>query len=124
MIVWAPLGSGFLTTGFDVEQLEDDDFRRTHPFGQREDLQAIRTTLGPDVTRGAVRFVLDHPQRLAVEGGGSTGGHEVADDALDVHRRVPPFAATDSTITSSGSPAPSSERSSSGGAWPGISSSQ
>src|SRR5215210_5165719 len=35
--------------------------------------------------------VLDHPERLALERGGSTGGDEVAHDALDVHRRAPPL---------------------------------
>ena len=44
-----------------MEQLEEDDFRRTHPFGQREDLQQIRESLGPDVTRGALQFVLRNP---------------------------------------------------------------
>src|SRR4051812_30539746 len=61
VIVWAPLASGFLTDGFDVAKLEPDDFRRTHPFGQREDLDQIRAQLGPNVTHGALRFVLSHP---------------------------------------------------------------
>ncbi len=29
---WAPLASGFLTDAFDIERLDPDDFRRTHPF--------------------------------------------------------------------------------------------
>jgi aryl-alcohol dehydrogenase-like predicted oxidoreductase len=61
VIVWAPLASGFLTTGFDVDALEEGDFRRTHPFGRHDDLEAIRSQLGPDVTRGALEFVLRHP---------------------------------------------------------------
>jgi aryl-alcohol dehydrogenase-like predicted oxidoreductase len=61
VIVWAPLASGFLTDGFDVDALEDGDFRRTHPFGQRDDLAAIRAGLGEPVTEGAIRFVLDQP---------------------------------------------------------------
>jgi aryl-alcohol dehydrogenase-like predicted oxidoreductase len=32
VLTWAPLASGFLTDGFDVERLDPDDFRRTHPF--------------------------------------------------------------------------------------------
>ena len=60
VIVWAPLASGFLTSGFDLDALEEGDFRRTHPFAQRDDLAAIRDGLGPDVTGGAVRFVLGH----------------------------------------------------------------
>ena len=43
--------------------------------------------------------VLDHPQRLLFEQGDSMGGDEVADDALDLHRRpLPsPDAPADST---------------------------
>jgi aryl-alcohol dehydrogenase-like predicted oxidoreductase len=59
VIVWAPLASGFLTDGFDLEALEDDDFRRTHPFAQRADLADVRREIGG--TAGALRFVLDHP---------------------------------------------------------------
>ena len=32
LLTWAPLASGFLTDGFDLERLDADDFRRTHPF--------------------------------------------------------------------------------------------
>ena len=32
VLTWAPLASGFLTDGFDVERLDPEDFRRTHPF--------------------------------------------------------------------------------------------
>jgi len=60
VIVWAPLGSGFLTDGFDVDALDPDDFRRSHPFAQL-DLSGVRAELGPSVTEGAVRFVLGHP---------------------------------------------------------------
>jgi aryl-alcohol dehydrogenase-like predicted oxidoreductase len=61
VLCWAPLASGFLTTDFDVEELDEGDFRRTHPFGERVDLDAVRSALGPDVTRGALEFVLAHP---------------------------------------------------------------
>jgi aryl-alcohol dehydrogenase-like predicted oxidoreductase len=63
VIVWAPLASGFLTDGFSVDALAPDDFRRTHPFAER-DLAEIRETLrgdGGSVYRGALRFVLAHP---------------------------------------------------------------
>jgi aryl-alcohol dehydrogenase-like predicted oxidoreductase len=58
-IVWAPLASGFLTDGFDLEALEEGDFRRTHPFARRADLADVRREVGG--TAGALRFVLDHP---------------------------------------------------------------
>ena len=63
VIVWAPLASGFLTDGFSVDALAPDDFRRTHPFAER-DLTEIRETLrgdGGSVYRGALQFVLAHP---------------------------------------------------------------
>jgi aryl-alcohol dehydrogenase-like predicted oxidoreductase len=63
VIVWAPLASGFLTDDFSVDALAADDFRRTHPFAER-DLTEIRETLrddGGSVYRGALRFVLAHP---------------------------------------------------------------
>src|SRR3954451_24000752 len=60
VIVWAPLGSGFLTDGFDLDALDPDDFRRSHPFAQLE-LSGVRAELGPSVTEGALRFVLAHP---------------------------------------------------------------
>ena len=59
VIVWAPLASGFLTDGFDLEALDVDDFRRTHPFAQRADLADVRREIGG--TAGALRFVLSHP---------------------------------------------------------------
>jgi aryl-alcohol dehydrogenase-like predicted oxidoreductase len=59
VIVWAPLASGFLTDGFDLEALEEDDFRRTHPFAQRPDLPDVRRKIGG--TAGALHFVLSHP---------------------------------------------------------------
>ena len=63
VIVWAPLASGFLTDGFDVDALDDGDFRRTHPFASLDltDLRAeLRRETG-SVTAGAIRFVLRHP---------------------------------------------------------------
>ena len=32
VLAWSPLAAGFLAHGFDVERLDPDDFRRTHPF--------------------------------------------------------------------------------------------
>jgi len=32
VLIWSPLGAGFLGAGFDVERLDLGDFRRTHPF--------------------------------------------------------------------------------------------
>ena len=60
VLVWAPLASGFLTTGFDVGALEEGDFRKTHPFAEHDGLAAVREELGPDVTAGALRFALGH----------------------------------------------------------------
>jgi aryl-alcohol dehydrogenase-like predicted oxidoreductase len=60
VLVWAPLASGFLTDGFAVDALDPDDFRRRHPFAEL-DLSDVQAELGPNVTEGAIRFVLDHP---------------------------------------------------------------
>ena len=63
VIVWAPLASGFLTDGFSVDQLHEDDFRRTHAFAQLE-LESVRAALRGDrrtAAQGAIAFVLSHP---------------------------------------------------------------
>jgi len=62
VIVWAPLGSGFLIDGFDVEALEPGDFRRTHPFAEL-DLDSARRELGElggSAAVGALRWVLSN----------------------------------------------------------------
>ncbi|HEY3577612.1 MAG TPA: aldo/keto reductase [Gaiellaceae bacterium] len=63
VIVWAPLASGFLTDGFSLDALAEDDFRRTHPFAEL-DLAATRDELrvrgGGSATRGALEFALSH----------------------------------------------------------------
>ena len=62
-IVWAPLASGFLTDGFSVELLHEDDFRRGHPFAQLE-LEPVRSALRAGrrtAAQGAIGFVLSHP---------------------------------------------------------------
>jgi aryl-alcohol dehydrogenase-like predicted oxidoreductase len=60
-IVWSPLASGFLADGFSVDDLADDDFRRTHHFAEL-DLAGLREELRSrgrgSVTRGALDFVL------------------------------------------------------------------
>jgi len=64
VIVWSPLASGFLTDGFSLDGLAEDDFRRTHAFAEL-DLGPTREELGArgggSVTRGALDFVLSHP---------------------------------------------------------------
>src|SRR5436305_4402631 len=63
VIVWSPLARGFLTDGFDVDALDDGDFRRAHPFASLDltDLRAeLRRETG-SVTAGAISFVLRHP---------------------------------------------------------------
>jgi aryl-alcohol dehydrogenase-like predicted oxidoreductase len=63
VIVWAPLASGFLTDGFSVELLHEDDFRREHHFAQLE-LEPVRSALRAGrrtAAQGAIGFVLSHP---------------------------------------------------------------
>lgn len=63
VLVWAPLASGFLTEGFSVDDLDPDDFRRTHRFAELR-LEPVRDALrGPERTaaQGALAFVLSHP---------------------------------------------------------------
>jgi aryl-alcohol dehydrogenase-like predicted oxidoreductase len=63
VIVWAPLASGFLTDGFSIELLHEDDFRRGHPFAQLE-LEPVRSALRAGrrtAAQGAIGFVLSHP---------------------------------------------------------------
>lgn len=87
VIVWAPLASGFLTDGFSLEELDEGDFRRTHPFAQL-DLEPVRASLRSDgrtAAQGAIAFVLSHP---AVTGAivGVRSEREAAelDDAADL----------------------------------------
>lgn len=63
VIVWSPLASGFLTDGFSLDALADDDFRRTHPFAElalASTHEELRARGGGSVTRGALDFVLSH----------------------------------------------------------------
>jgi aryl-alcohol dehydrogenase-like predicted oxidoreductase len=63
VLAWAPLASGFLTDRFDVGALDEEDFRRAHPFAKL-DLRSVhdelRTRAGT-VVRGALDFVLAQP---------------------------------------------------------------
>ena len=64
VIVWSPLASGFLTDGFSLDDLAEDDFRRTHPFAELElapTHEDLRTRGDGSVIRGALDFVLSHP---------------------------------------------------------------
>ena len=63
VIVWAPLASGFLTDGFSIDPLAQDDFRRTHPFAELDlarTHEELRTRGAGSVTKGALDFVLSH----------------------------------------------------------------
>jgi aryl-alcohol dehydrogenase-like predicted oxidoreductase len=67
VLAWSPLASGFLAGGFDLDRLVPDDFRRTHPFAQR-DLEPLRAQLaeigarhGRTAAQVAVAWVLRHP---------------------------------------------------------------
>jgi aryl-alcohol dehydrogenase-like predicted oxidoreductase len=67
VLTWSPLASGFLTDGFDVMALEDDDFRRRHPFALL-DMTALRGELARIAERHeatsaqvAVAWVLSRP---------------------------------------------------------------
>src|SRR5262249_17129916 len=76
VIVWAPLASGFLTDGFALDALAEDDFRRTHPFAEldaapvHEELRAR----GGSVTRAPLDFVLSHAAGTGAIAGFRRGG--------------------------------------------------
>ena len=44
VLAWSPLAAGFLADSFDLDALDPDDFRRTHPLMQL-DLVGLRATL-------------------------------------------------------------------------------
>jgi aryl-alcohol dehydrogenase-like predicted oxidoreductase len=44
LLAWSPLASGFLADTFDLDGLDPDDFRRSHPFASL-DLTALRQAL-------------------------------------------------------------------------------
>ncbi len=67
VLTWAPLASGFLTDGFDVDALHPDDFRRRHPFARldleslRAELQRLATTHDATSSQVAIAWVLSRP---------------------------------------------------------------
>ena len=65
MLCWAPLASGFLTDGFDLETLDPDDFRRRSRLAARgEEIETLRTEAaarGRTLRRHAVAWVLAQP---------------------------------------------------------------
>jgi aryl-alcohol dehydrogenase-like predicted oxidoreductase len=44
VLTWSPLAAGFVSDGFDLDSLDADDFRRTHPFASL-DLAALHNSL-------------------------------------------------------------------------------
>lgn len=50
VLTWSPLAAGFLADGFDPAGLDQDDFRRTHPFA-RLDLGPLLAALGRSADR-------------------------------------------------------------------------
>jgi aryl-alcohol dehydrogenase-like predicted oxidoreductase len=44
VLTWSPLAAGFVSDAFDLDSLDADDFRRTHPFASL-DLGALHNTL-------------------------------------------------------------------------------
>lgn len=67
LLTWSPLAAGFLADGFDLDTLDPDDFRRTHPFAAL-DLTELRSTLrrlgGRTAAQVALAWVL-HQQGVA-----------------------------------------------------------
>ena len=67
LITWSPLAAGFLGDGFDIEQLDPEDFRRTHSFAAL-DLRTLRDTLarsglrhGSTAAQVALAWLLHRP---------------------------------------------------------------
>src|SRR5207249_8975387 len=67
VLTWSPLASGFLTDGFDLDALHEDDFRRRHPFAQldlaglRRDLARIAERHDATSAQVALAWVLARP---------------------------------------------------------------
>jgi aryl-alcohol dehydrogenase-like predicted oxidoreductase len=67
VLTWSPLAAGFLAADFDLEQLDPEDFRRTHPFASL-DLAPLRATLtrvgerhGATAAQVALAWVVGRP---------------------------------------------------------------
>ena len=71
VLAWSPLASGFLTDDFRLENLDQEDFRRRHPYAQepawsklrniRQKLQAIAQDHQQTLVNLAVAWVLNNP---------------------------------------------------------------
>ena len=65
VLCWAPLASGFLTDGFDLDALETDDFRRRSRLAERfDEVERHRQEAaerGRTLRRHAVAWVLEQP---------------------------------------------------------------
>ena len=89
ILAWAPLASGFLTDGFDVGALEEDDFRRRSRLaGRGEEIERHRADAaasGRTLRRHAVAWVLEQPGvTAAIVGVRNEGeGRELAGLASD-----------------------------------------
>ncbi len=59
VLCWSPLASGFLTDGFNVDALDAQDFRRSHPFAQEP-----RYTLLKHVRTQLMRIAHEHHKTL------------------------------------------------------------
>jgi aryl-alcohol dehydrogenase-like predicted oxidoreductase len=81
LLCWAPLASGFLVDGFDVETLHPDDFRRRHPFRAEtriETLRAFAAARGRSLRELAIAWVLAQPGVTAAIVGARTAGEAAA----------------------------------------------
>ena len=89
LLCWAPLASGFLTDGFDLEALEADDFRRRSRLAERfDEIERHREEAagrGRTLRRHAVAWVLEQPGVTAAIVGPRTAieGSELAALAAD-----------------------------------------
>jgi aryl-alcohol dehydrogenase-like predicted oxidoreductase len=80
LLSWAPLASGFLVDGFDVETLHPDDFRRRHPFREADigRLSAFAATRGRTLRELAIAWVLAQPGVTAAIVGARTAAEAAA----------------------------------------------
>jgi aryl-alcohol dehydrogenase-like predicted oxidoreductase len=67
VLTWSPLASGFLTEGFNLDALHEDDFRRRHPFAQldlaglRRELARVAGRHAATSAQAALAWVLSRP---------------------------------------------------------------
>jgi aryl-alcohol dehydrogenase-like predicted oxidoreductase len=67
VLTWSPLAAGFVSDAFDLETLDADDFRRTHPFASldltrlRGTLHAVAELRGCSAAQVALAWVLRQP---------------------------------------------------------------